>query len=590
MGLWNRLQAAWVELRGGTGEVSFEDPLLQAMLGGGEISKEKALQVPTVAGGVDLIAGIVAGTPIKLYRDGPGKAEEVKGDVRLRLLNDETGDTLNANEFWRAMVRDYYLGKGGYAYIRKEKGEFAGLHYVDEAQVAVLKNEDPIFKDFKLQVGGRSYEAYDFLKILRDTKDGAQGVPITRESGKLIEVAYESLCYELYLVKKGGNKKGFLKSAKRLDADSLKNLKDGFSKMYSNNSDNVVVLNEGLDFQESSNTSVEMQLNENKRTNADEFSKIFHIAPGVMEGAASDKDVASLARLAAIPLMTAIQCALNRDLLRENEKGTLYFAFDTKELLKGDMQSRFAAYKTALDANFMQIDEVRYAEDMEPMGLSWIRLGLQDVLYDPKTKQIYTPNTNQTSTMGQQALPDGKALQERADGLELRHNENHDPSNGQFSSGGGGSSGKGLTEGKESGKLKSSEKPEWSGKEAKEPFNYWELSEDKTGFPVSWKPTGFSHSTTLERHVEDHRESVGAASTDEYLRMAKDFLTSPRGKHGDAFVRKNGDVCRYDYDSGLFATASKEGTIRTFWNLKADRGQNGADHYWEEQKHGEQKR
>ena len=584
MGLWNRLQAAWVELRGGASEVSFEDPLLQAMLGGGGISKEKALQVPTVAGGVDLIAGIVAGTPIKLYRDGPGKAEEVKNDPRLRLLNDETGDTLNANEFWRAMVRDYYLGKGGYAYIRKEKGEFAGLHYVDEAQVAVLKNEDPIFKDFKLQVGGRFYEAYDFLKILRDTKDGAQGVPITRESGKLIEVAYESLCYELYLVKKGGNKKGFLKSAKRLDADSLKNLKDGFSKMYSNSSDNVVVLNEGLDFQESSNTSVEMQLNENKRTNADEFSKIFHIAPGVMEGSASAGDVASLARLAAIPLMTAIQCALNRDLLRENEKGTLYFAFDTKELLKGDMQSRFAAYKTALDANFMQIDEVRYAEDMEPMGLSWIRLGLQDVLYDPKTRQIYTPNTNQTSTMGQQALPDGRTLQERADGLELRYNENHDPENGQFSSGGGGSSGKGLTEGKESGKLKSSEKPEWSGKEAKEPFNYWELSEDKTGFPTNWKPTGFAHDTALEQHVEDHRASVGAATSDEYFRMAKEFFISPRGKHGDAFVRKNGDVCRYDYDSGLFAIATKKGTIRTFWNLKADRGQKNADLYWEGQK------
>lgn len=584
MGLWNRLQAAWVELRGGTGEVSFEDPLLQAMLGGGEISKEKALQVPTVAGGVDLIAGIVAGTPIKLYRDGPGKAEEVKGDVRLRLLNDETGDTLNANEFWRAMVRDYYLGKGGYAYIRREKGEFAGLHYVDEAQVAVLKNEDPIFKDFKLQVGGRSYEAYDFLKILRDTKDGAQGVPITRESGKLIEVAYESLCYELYLVKKGGNKKGFLKSARKLDADSLKNLKDGFAKMYSNSSDNVVILNEGMDFQESSNTSVEMQLNENKRANADEFSKIFHVAPGVMEGTASEADVASLARLAAIPLMTAIQCALNRDLLRESEKGKLYFAFDTKELLKGDMQSRFAAYKTALESNFMQIDEVRYAEDMEPMGLSWIRLGLKDVLYDPKTKQIYTPNTNQTSTMGQQALPDGKALQERAEGLELRYNENHDPSNGQFSSGGGGSSGKGLTEGKESGKLKSSEKPEWSGKEAKEPFNYWELSEDKTGFPTSWKPTGFAHDTALEQHVEDHRASVGAATSDEYFRMAKEFFISPRGKHGDAFVRKNGDVCRYDYDSGLFAIATKKGTIRTFWNLKADRGQKNADLYWEGQK------
>lgn len=69
----------------------------------------------------------------------------------------------------------------------------------------------------------------------------------------------------------------------------------------------------------------------------------------------------------------------------------LYFAFDTKELLRGDLQSRFAAYKTALDANFMQIDEVRYAEDMEPLGLDWIRLGLQDVLYDSKTREVFTP-------------------------------------------------------------------------------------------------------------------------------------------------------------------------------------------------------
>ena len=105
--------------------------------------------------------------------------------------------------------------------------------------------------------------------------------------------------------------------------------------------------------------------------------------------------------------MTVIQCALNRDLLREDEKrGTapLYFAFDTKELLKGDLKERFDAYKTALDANFMQIDEVRYLEDMQPLGLSWIKLGLQDVLYDPKNKMIYTPNTGELSAMSANQL------------------------------------------------------------------------------------------------------------------------------------------------------------------------------------------
>ncbi len=102
--------------------------------------------------------------------------------------------------------------------------------------------------------------------------------------------------------------------------------------------------------------------------------------------------------------MKVIECALNRDLLLEKEKGSLYWAFDTKELLKGSMKERFDAYKTALDANFMQVDEVRFAEDMEPLGLTWIKLGLQDVLYDPKTNTIYTPNTNQMQRMTEQTL------------------------------------------------------------------------------------------------------------------------------------------------------------------------------------------
>lgn len=391
------------ESRSETGTVQSEDALLKALLGSSDVTKEIALQVPTVSGGIDLIANIIASTPIKLYRDNGGKAEAITNDPRLKLLNDETGDTLNANEFWKAITRDYYLGKGGYAYIHKVKGEFRSLHYVDEARISIRKYTDPIFKDFDIIVNGKVFKPFDFIKILRNTKDGAEGVPITVESAKLIEVAYQSLCFELYMVKKGGNKKGFLKSEKRLDEAAMKALREAFNRMYSNSSDNVVVLNNGLDFKESSNTSVEMQLNENKISNANEFAKIFHISADVIGGKASEGDTASLARLAAIPLMTAIQCALNKDFLLENEKGKLYWAFDTKELLKGSMKERFEAYKLALDSNFMQIDEVRYEEDMEPLGLTWIKLGLDTVLYDPQTKTIYTPNTNQVSTMEEAA-------------------------------------------------------------------------------------------------------------------------------------------------------------------------------------------
>lgn len=442
MGIFSRRAA---EKRAEYGMVGFEDPLLQALLGGGTVTKKMALQVPSVSGGIDLIANVVAGTPIKLYRDEGGKAMEVRDDYRIRLLNDETGDALNANEFWKAIVRDYYVGKGGYAYIHREKGTIQSLHYVDEEQISIRKNTDPIFKEFDILVQGAAYRPYDFLKILRNTKDGASGTPITEESSKLIEVAYQTLLFELYLVKKGGNKKGFLKAKKKIDEASMTALREAYSRLYSNTSDNVVVLNDGIEFQESSNTSTEMQMNENKASNALEFAKLFHISTDVMEGKGGEADTAALAKLAAIPLMVTIQCALNRDFLLEKEKGEYYWAFDSKELLRGSIRERFDAYKTALDANFMQIDEVRYAEDLDPLGLSWIKLGLNDVLYDPKTKQVYTPNTNRTARMGEERIAEDEKepetelpIDNEDDMIETRSNPYHDPSNGRFTSGPGG--------------------------------------------------------------------------------------------------------------------------------------------------------
>ena len=391
MGLFNRKKQ---EIRADTGTVSYDDALLQALLGKTAMDKEVALQIPTVSSSISLISDIVASTPIKLYRIDGDKVDEVKNDPRIVLLNDDTGDTLNAHEFWKAIISDYYLGKGGYGYISKQKNTVKSLHYVDEMQVTIQKNTDPIFKDYDILVNAQVYKPYDFLKILRNSKDGASGIGIVTENSKVLEVAYESLIFESALVKKGGNKKGFLKSEQKLDDPAMTKLKEAWKSLYGNNEENVIVLNKGMEFQESSNTSVEMQLNENKTTNAMELCKIFHISPDVIAGKATEKDIASVAKLAAIPLMKTIECALNRDLLLEKEKKSLYWAFDVKELLKGNLKERLDAYAVAVEKGIMMRNEARYAEDLPYIeGMDVISLGLADVIYDTKTGTYFTPNT-----------------------------------------------------------------------------------------------------------------------------------------------------------------------------------------------------
>ena len=387
------------EERAEPGEVQFDDVLLKALLGSTSVTKKEALNIPSVKSCINFIADTVSMLPIKLYKDNNGKAEEVKGDNRIKLLNDETGDTLDAVQFWRALITDYFLGKGGYAYINRRFNDVVSVHYVDESYISTIKNEDPIFKTYRIMVNGQYYWPHEFIKILRNSKDGAQGVSVIEENNLILSVAYNSLLYEETLVKKGGNKKGFLKSPKILAKDAMDALKTAFKNLYSNNNENVVVLNAGLEFQEASNTSVEMQLNENKESNSAEICKIFNISEAITKGTATNKDYTNSIKMGVMPVLNAIECALDREYLLESEKEIFYWAFDTKELLRGDAKERFEAYKIAIEANFMQPDEARYMEDWEPLGLDFIKLGLDSVLYNPKTKEIYTPNTNQSQNM-----------------------------------------------------------------------------------------------------------------------------------------------------------------------------------------------
>jgi HK97 family phage portal protein len=378
--------------------MTLEEILLQAGISTETITKDQALNIPSVNACVSVISDTVASLPIRLFKAKNGKVSVVE-DYRVGLLNDETKDTLDGFQFKKAIVEDYLLTGAGYAYINRERNTVKSLHYVDNVNLSVNVNADPIFKKYDILVNGAPYREFEFIKLTRKTKDGVTGKGIINENNKMLSVAYNSLIFEDILVKTGGNKKGFLKAQGRLSPEAITELKNAWNNLYKNNTENVVVLNNGLDFQEASNTSVEMQLNENKKTNSTEICKIFIVPPSILDGSASDEEYNNWIKTCILPILIAIQTALNKDLLLPSEKGSFYFAFDTKELLKGDIEKRFKAYEIATKNGIMQVDEVRYLEDLEPLGLDFIKLGLQDVLYNPVTKEIYTPNTNKSTNM-----------------------------------------------------------------------------------------------------------------------------------------------------------------------------------------------
>ena len=250
------------------------------------------------------------------------------------------------------------------------------------------------------------------IRLLRSTKDGALGTGLVKEVEKALQAAYATMLFQLRQVNTGGGKRGFLKTESKVSDEALRKVKEAFMRLYGGaESESVVVLNKGLDFQEASSTSVELQLNQTLKTLNDDIAKIFHI----------HDDFNQTFKEAIYPAVKTFEAALNSTLLLENEKRKDYFfEIDVKEIIKATIKERFEAYKMAKDTGFMTLNEIRSWESMNSIeGLDIIALSLGDVLYNTNELTYYTPNMAVTTdlrgdTTVQQPDKDGTVTQEES--------------------------------------------------------------------------------------------------------------------------------------------------------------------------------
>lgn len=527
----------------------------------GVLTRESTLNIPTVAGCISKISETVSRLPIKLYQKNDDKITEISDDSRLVLLNGETGDTLNSVEMWRAVIEDYFVGRGGWIYINSDGMRVKSLNYVDSRNISLMKNTDPIFKAYDITVNGRKYYDFQFVKILRKTRDGCTNIPMQEEYYQIFSAVFNALKLENLMSKNGGCKPGFLKSKVRLAQATIDNIKQNYANVYDNEqTDKVVVLNDGIDFQPISSTAAELQLNENKRVNSMEICKLFGFPHSVIDGNATPDDNKKFIS-AVIALLNQIETALDISLLLETEKEQgFYFAFDTKELTRGDIKERYAAYDIAVRNNILQIDEIRKEEDYEPLGFNYMKLGLSDVLYDPKTDHVFVPNTGQTTDMktGSEVrarqyiqLPNGKM-------------------NGNKSVGGGGSSGssgtKGVDKSGESGIIKAEDVSATGKNELR-----------KKGFPSKQKLN--NHWQNGRTHADEYKPE-GITTKEQYEKRGVELAESAAdGKKILGYKTKEGLICRYDVEKNDYVKADINKGLRTLFKPNE-----GIDYYYDKKK------
>lgn len=99
MGLFKRKKT---EERAETLTPEVDNLLLSALIGRETLTKQQVLNIPSVSGCVKYAGNMVSMLPIKLYKENNGEVEEILNDDRVKLLNDDTGDTLDAVQMWKS--------------------------------------------------------------------------------------------------------------------------------------------------------------------------------------------------------------------------------------------------------------------------------------------------------------------------------------------------------------------------------------------------------------------------------------------------------------------------------------------------------
>ena len=361
-------------------------------------TRQDALSIPAVATSVDWIAGAIASLPIRMYKATDSGYQEVFDDYRLPLVNQYSGNCMTASDLIRNIITDYLLDGNGFAYVVKRGNRIEKLSYVPPFKLTYTESVDVIDKVLKVWIDSREIRDYDLLRICRHTKNGLTGIGFVSDNQLLLSTILNSLDYENKTTS-SGVRRGFLKSKFKLDSEKLKSLKTAWRKLRNRDSD-VLVLNDGIEFENATSTAVESQMSQNKEINTRSILTYFGLPNNFLSNANTDSYKTAV-QIAILPLVSILENALNEFLLLESEKGSMKFVIDTNSLLRTNILERFNAYKTGIDSGVLTVDEVRRFENLQVLDLPFVKMSLADVLYNTDTGDIFVPNTNTTVKKGE---------------------------------------------------------------------------------------------------------------------------------------------------------------------------------------------
>jgi len=350
------------------------------------VTPQTALATSAVFACVRVIAETIASLPLHIYMRQSDDGKKLALNHPLYpVLHDSPNPWQTSFEFFEMQAAHCCLRGNAYNYIVRDGGNlikgFVPLNPdriqidiggdFDEPQILYIYQPDP--KNRRNET--MKFDQDEIWHLRGMSGDGIMGYSVLEKARETIGLTMAAEKHGSKYFANGARPSGVASTPRRLNENARKNLRESIGAAISgDNVFKVLLLEEDLKWQQIGINNVDSQFLETRKFQVEEIARIFRVPTNLIGhtdktatfASAEHFDIAFVKHCIR-PWVARIEKSINKNLFGEKQ-GRKYFAeFKLDGLLRADTKSRYEAYASALQNEWMTRNEVRALENLNPV-------------------------------------------------------------------------------------------------------------------------------------------------------------------------------------------------------------------------------
>lgn len=337
------------------------------------LSSEQAGRIAAVYCARSILSETLAHVPLKVNRR-LARGKEVANEHPLyRLLHDRANSIQTSMEWREQQMGDLVFRGNCYSRIVYTPQDFiAELRPLSADRMTPVKLPNYRLGYSFREDSGRStpYTQDEIYHVRGYAKDGFVGMAPLEAMRQSLGLTLALETFGAALFKNGALHRGILKHPKVLKGEALEHLRKTFKGQYGGleNAHETMILEEGMSWEKTGMTSEDAQFLLSRKFQISEIARWFHVPPhllGDLEKATfSNIEQQSLEFViyTMVPWFVRWEQRINADLIFAPQ--TYFVEFVVDGLLRGDVKTRYEAYKSGIESGWLNRNEAREKESL----------------------------------------------------------------------------------------------------------------------------------------------------------------------------------------------------------------------------------